>query len=135
MDTIRFRGKDKFGTWRYGFLLQDRSGYSALVPIQYPLLQWKINLENELKFVYTKTLGQFVGIKDKKDIDIYEGDICRAEFNGVQYKILVVRFGTGWYGTTESDGRCIIREILSSFKDIDKIGNIHDNPKLFIQSI
>jgi hypothetical protein len=52
MDTIRFRGKDKFGTWRYGFLLQDRSGYSALVPIQYPLLQWKINLENELKFVY-----------------------------------------------------------------------------------
>jgi len=92
------------------------------------------NKEGALLFDY-ETLMQYTGLKDKNDVEIYEGDICRclggSEFNGhYEYnRIYEVKWqGSGLemmiddcgYGWNYSSG----------FEYIEVIGNIYENPEL-----
>ena len=71
-------------------------------------------------------LMQFTGLKDKNGKEIYEGDIVKDEF-GVD----VVHFYEGEFKkkSGESCG-CSIGRLGT--KDMEVIGNIYENPELFI---
>lgn len=122
---ILFRGKDIYGKWFYGDL---------------------INLTNELKQICNhtqfehahsvdiKTIGQYTGLNDKNGKKIFEGDIVSTE-NSDDY-LGVVEWEKDNAGLAVSfDG------LFEKFKEInfvDKvklevIGNIHDNPELIKQ--
>lgn len=134
MREILFRGKDVYGNWLYGDL---------------------INLTDEIKQICNHTqlehahgvnpdtVGQYAGVVDIHGKKIFEGDV-HYFFNGFKDTLYIVEHGAytdaensddayGWYmrkvetdecfalGGNESEYACII-------------GNIHDNPELVRRS-
>ena len=66
MREIKFRGKDKRGTWRYGYFCKTNYGKSYIK-------------ENQEDFEVTpETVGQFTGLTiTKKDVEVYFDDIIK----------------------------------------------------------
>lgn len=119
MRRITFRGKRKGnGEWLYGDL-RHMGKEVAIVPIYYKGYIFTTTIE-----VIQSTVGQYVGMRDKKQHWIYEGDILQY-ING---DIGFVEF--------EEKGFClhfnnIIRPLNGiSGDDVKCIGNIYDNPNL-----
>ena len=82
--------------------------------------------------VYTDTVGQFTGLKDKNGKKIFEGDICLNTRTG---EIVSVK----WHGTmagfvwSKRQAKSHLYDFGELFRAYDKyevIGNIHDNPEL-----
>jgi uncharacterized phage protein (TIGR01671 family) len=95
----------------------------------------KCSLERYNDFV----LMQWVGLKDKKKKDVYEGDIVYAEANGVRY---IVKFGeyvsehaendndTEWGFYVERIHGKSTESISEANLWLEVIGNIFENPEL-----
>lgn len=84
-----------------------------------------------------QTVGQFVGLVDRKDRKIFEGDIVKDPGVAPQYPgVYVVEFDYGSFGLRNiTDGAISITPFDDSEYYIDAfsievIGNIHDNPEL-----
>lgn len=79
MRTIKFRGRDADdGEWLYGDLRQ-RMGYFPTIIEPYCDDGGKVAYREIA--VEEKTVGQFTNMKDKKDQEIYDGDILFVEFS------------------------------------------------------
>ena len=121
MREIKFRGKEpKTGKWICGLLMNQEFGEHEHAGI----LGHPID---------PNTLGQYTGLKDKNDTEIYEGDITeiklakRTSFLGIvewrqdrcafQIKSIPGQGGVGWWDTRYAHNAKIV-------------GNIHDNPEL-----
>ena len=126
MRIIRFSGKDiQTGEWVKGDLIQRHGFYPAILTT-YLKVGGKVGYIEDA--VNQETIGQFTGLYDKNEMEIYEGDIL--EIQGVQERI-EVRFVRGvfaflWNG--DLDNEAPINAPTQEWAEV--IGNIHDNPEL-----
>lgn len=74
--------------------------------------------------VKKNTVGQFTGLKDKNDKEIYEGDILKAYPNSSTYIGRVYYEDAQWIGARDYLGYAV------AYSGAEIIGNIHDNPDL-----
>lgn len=124
MRELLFRGKDIYGKWRYGDL---------------------INLTNEIKQICNhtqlehahsvdiKTIGQYTGLTDKNGKRIFEGDVCKntktGEIVSVQWHGTMA--GYVWSKRKENNQHLFdFGELFRAHDKYEVIGNIHDNPEL-----
>lgn len=137
MRTIKFRGRDIYnGEWACGSLFHgispiDRHPYSVILTDKKYDAEGHLPKDIALGFccdevflVDPSTVGQFTGLHDKNDKEIYEGDIlCEIETN---IKVAVVYEAPMFCYTDNIFGY----KFLNLPENYVIIGNIHDNPEL-----
>lgn len=130
MRQIKFRGKRvDNGEWVYGDLTRysERMSYITADLV-----------EGEVYQVYTSTVGQYTGLKDKNGKEIFEGDIVTAnwyDYDEPNHCITgIVEFSQGWgaYWIADYETKEFSEINGCGFYawDIEIISNIHDNPDL-----
>lgn len=137
MRTIKFRGKSKIdGEWFYGnYFDKDTSGNTHITTLTKGCL-----------VIDPETVGEFTGLKDKKDKEIYEGDIMYSEFSDGSGGYSLI----GWNEREASFGMMDAYSYQSKQEGYDfpefknyvliahlqkaliceVVGNIYDNPEL-----
>lgn len=120
MREIKFRGKRvDNGEYIYGYIIKNKDGKSYIKNTDYNVNNGKIDL---IPYeVIPETVGQFIGLKDKNGIEIYEDDIvdcCRFDNNEIyRFKVKDIRDIPSEFGGSNTN-----------WKEV--IGNIYDNPDL-----
>lgn len=76
-----------------------------------------------------ETVGQYTGLKDKNGKKIFEGDIVR--YGDTVHKVVFEqRNGTAYFGLVYSSIETFPFDYYQDLKQIEVIGNIHENPEL-----
>lgn len=127
---IKFRALTRNRIWVYGNLIQGEksSCYICLInknPIYKNGDFWYI--DSPCYKVIPETVGQFTGIKDKAEKEIWEGDILEFPFEmGIAY---VINDGFR-FGLKSPGSEAVDYEGETVFKQLRVIGNIYQNPEL-----
>lgn len=128
MDEIKFRGKRiDNGQWAYG----DLNDYSYSPKIVVPS-------EGVMYDVDPATVGQYTGLADRHNVEIYKGDIVRinhpqdttGDFTNKLGRVFWWDEEGGWYHGHESvkDGSGRPPKRMWPFTEV--VGNVYDNPEL-----
>lgn len=125
---ILFRGwNEKNKKWLYGYYFVYR-GFHFISPDE------KVNpLDTYEDYVVdADTVGQYTGMKDAKGVKIFDGDIIKSRnFRyAIQYNEFETRFMAVFEERQDFQYR-INQQWINEFKTV-VIGNIHENPELFI---
>ena len=124
---ILFRGfNEKNNKWLHGYFFVNRGKHFVVEDeIQTdPLVNWTDFVVN------TDTIGQYTGLKDKNEKEIYEGDIVTISNN---LKAVVIWFNGSFRFKDELSCKATYFDdigIVIRDYDVCIIGNIHDNPEL-----
>lgn len=131
MRIIKFRGKTRVnGKWYYGSLVYSDEINAAIY------FQIGSGLVKTMDWVYVnqETVGQFSGLYDCNEKEIFEGDILKWDKDGLLY---VVKFWDGmFYASVEECNEGIFGgfplHALTEYEDreCEIVGNIYDNPEL-----
>ena len=129
MREILFRGKRADnGQWVYGFYAQELQGQHYILADEGDFYDGPMLTMVE---VIPETVGQYTGLKDKNGVKIFEGDVVRY-LNSIESGNGVVIFDAcaflfNWIDIDEIDS--LLRYFQCS-KELEVIGNLHDNPEL-----
>lgn len=142
MREILFRGKFDNGNcmmcWIEGDLIHYSDDKIYIVDQNHNfnnIHQDGVEIEN------TKTIGQYIGLKDKNGTKIFEGDILRISIKDsddkIEYKFGAVEFSDktlGYIIRSKGGLMCSFNTILNSAGfyefELEVIGNIYDNKDL-----
>lgn len=136
MREILFRGKHSDNEWCYGWLIVGIDGKTYI----------SSNREAYPTGVYTETVGQYTGLKDKNGVRVFEGDIVRAVYqpnyvgcDNIDYGIGVVKYCDSYYGGASYQidiiGEIGSRAFTASLeRGVEVIGNVFDNSELLVRS-
>ena len=131
MREILFRGKSReTGEWLYNMTI-SRHCYDDNEIFSYYIGAGSKTIDG-------KTLGQFTGLTDKNGKKIFESDILQGTITSAWNKRLIrckVVFENGCFISVEKDihGDSWGHKLRFA-KDVEVIGNIHDNPELLEQA-
>ena len=96
---------------------------------------FKPHYDRDAEIVSGFTIEQFTGLHDKKNREIYHGDICKIKFDVEKVEDYV--FATSSKKEIESGEKIFLVEsplfnnqLELNCDDIEVIGNIHENPEL-----
>lgn len=134
MREIKFRGKSIYsineygiskGQWVYGFYFQEAEDtndgfsfeYNSYIRMSYGDYFVDIQIDE-------KSVGQYTGLKDANDVEIYEGDIIKYN-RGNNIELLVVEWCKNY--ATFVFGHIKV-EFALRYGEV--IGNIYENPEL-----
>lgn len=161
MREIKFRGVKRGGKeFVYGYLFQDEFKswilYEEGVQVKQSDSDGPAEYDSEVKWVNVdpETVGQFTGLKDKNQVEIFDGDIVETKFyphyvKRISWqgppdavgKIFWDHSGFRFYFKGQNDDRyadwydLAENAILDmSLKHTKIIGNIHQNPELLEES-
>lgn len=93
-----------------------------------------LHSENGTFRVYEGTVGQYTGLKDKNDKEIYEGDLVICYGNNGDKNMGHIVFMTEEFKIIWNDNSYLrLNKIRfwSNLKKIEVIGNIYGDPKIF----
>ena len=139
MREILFRGKDRTGKWRESSTVFIR-GELALMLTEKPIKELVKDKKGELVDVIfnfctldKETVGQFTGLTDKNGKKIFEGDIIQGVITSRWNKSLIrceIVYKGDCFLAIEKISNTLWEHKIRFAKDIEVIGNIHDNPEL-----
>lgn len=143
MRTIKFRGKDiETGKWVYGFYVRLEDTFRKPIEGKERITNriytgsadscvgptTGYDFSGDWYEVDPDTIGQFTGLFDKNEAEIYEGDILRSCFNDTEEPLVFeVIFD---YGEFKRRYNKVTTCICPTHLFWEVIGNVHDNPEL-----
>lgn len=132
MREVLFRGKRiTDGKWVYGSFCMDAleqknglCGVDGFIRL-YDHIEGKMQMYE----VDRETVCQYTGLTDKNGSKIFEGDIVRYG-ETVHEVVFEQRNGTAYFGLVYSPLETLPFGHYQDLKQIEIIGNIHENPEL-----
>ena len=123
MRAIKFRGKANDGRWIYGGLVYSDN----IEPAIYFEVGNKV-CRMEWAYVDHATVGQFTGLTDKNDKEIYEGDIvAEGAFKRV---ISFIPEAAAFCSCSPYESSIRTRTSADEMRYYEVVGNVFDNPEL-----
>lgn len=124
-EKVRLDGSPIDSNWVYGGIFpNNKGGDFAIIYQQEPTIE---------KFtVYADTVGQYTGLTDKNGTKIFEGDIVKYG-DTVHSVVFEQRNGTAYFGLVYSTLETAPFDNYQDLRQIEVIGNIHDNSDLIKQ--
>lgn len=112
MRTTKFRGKTKGNEWVYGY-------YVYTYPNEHRIFgKDRTSIE-----VIPETIGQYTGLKDCNDSEIYEGDIIHIKTESVNKDFGIVKWNTNGYFFVDDT-------FSNKVKDANPIGNFFESIRM-----
>lgn len=105
--------------WVYGDLLHNQKGLPGETIYKYCI--WS----GLLYYVDPESVGEFTGMQDSEEKDIYEGDVLEGLFDQRKYEVV---FDCGCFSLKIKDR--MLRFSIIDFSVLKIIGNIYQNPEL-----
>lgn len=122
MRDIRFRAKHiDTDEWIYG------SSPVTLQNGKHAMLHLNDGEMLTVTIVKSDTVGEYVGVKDKNKVEVWEGDIVKIPC----YEVSEVFWSNGGY---KVNGEYSVVGFPSQAKRCEVVGNVHDNPDLLAPS-
>lgn len=120
----KFRAKDERGNWHVGLLTFMFGQYAIVNEAD----------ENTVSLIDKETIGQFIGLKDKNGVDIFEGDIVQYRDGEYSYLGIVKRDCYQFFiDGIEPDDNYDFIDVSNTFdgtSSLEIIGNIYENSEL-----
>ncbi len=133
MREIRFRGM-QLGNyeWVYGYLMQMHQPNRLFIGAWHNI-GGEATIKDELflsyKEVDPKTVGEFIGLKDKNRNQLFEGDVCVGNYPWGS-TIGVIEFDSGCFRLKYLHDSSFHTHADIDFCQLEKIGSRHESPEL-----